>query len=66
MDYFNDELEEITEEELKSLCIQFIEILKELKEGGKITEEEYYQHTKLKEEYVQYIVKRKSDEVLNS
>lgn len=59
VDYFNDELEDTTEKELEGLCIQFIEMLKSLKNTGRITEEEFHSHIKLKEEYVKYRVNKR-------
>lgn len=55
MNYFTDELGNKTEKEIENLCIQFIEMLRSLKEAGKINDKEYFEHIKLKEEYVEYL-----------
>jgi len=60
MDYCQEKLINATEDELENLCIQFIEILNNLRNDGKISEEEYYGHIKIKEEYVEYRNKEKS------
>ena len=48
------------ESELKDLAEEMIKVMKDYKEKGIITEEEYQKSTKKKREFLEYLSKKKS------
>ncbi|MDR5658335.1 hypothetical protein RH915_02410 [Serpentinicella sp. ANB-PHB4] len=46
--------------ELENICIKFLQMLEQLKKDGKVSEEEYLDHSRAKKEFLEYLKKKRS------